>query len=195
MTQFATADNHFWHTAVIEKAGRPFADVEFMNEAMIELWNARVGKRDLIYHLGDFSFAGWDKSAEIFDRLNGKKVLVIGNHDSRQVRRLGWFEVHSMIRFTHDFAGALGAEGGGKRSVTLCHYPMEDWAGSYHGAIHLHGHSHGRQNGSSSTQKLDIGVDCWNYAPASFEEIGERLATLPAWVVPHNGTDLKPVSK
>lgn len=195
MTKFATADHHFWHTGIIAKCDRPFDNVEFMNEALIELWNARVKPRDLIYHLGDFSLCGWDKSVEIFDRLNGRKVLVLGNHDKFPIRRLGWYEVHTMMHFTHDFEGALGDEGGGKRLVTLCHYPMEDWRNSLSGAIHLHGHSHGRNNGSSSTQKLDVGVDCWDYAPASFEEIGERLASLPPWKVSHNSTELQPVSK
>lgn len=186
MTPFVTADHHFWHTGIIAKVSRPYADVEHMNEDMIGRWNAKVRPNDLVYHLGDFSFAGRAKTQPIFDRLNGRKVLVRGNHDPRQTLTLGWYEVHRMIHFTHDFAGALGAEGGGKRPVTLCHFPLEDWAGAHKGALHFHGHSHGRQNKSSSTQKLDVGVDCWDFTPASFDEIAARLNGLPEWQPSHN---------
>jgi calcineurin-like phosphoesterase family protein len=51
------------------------------------------------------------------------------------------------------------------------------WNASHHGALHFYGHSHGNLPGDS--QSLDVGVDCWDFRPASLAEIRARLATLP----------------
>ena len=61
--------------------------------------------------------------------------------------------------------------------VVLCHYAMRVWSRSHHGAIHLYGHSHGNLPGDS--QSCDVGVDCWDFAPVSIEEIRVRLARSP----------------
>ena len=51
-----------------------------MNEALIASWNARVGKNDLVYHLGDFAWGDW---RPILERLNGDIILISGGHDKR----------------------------------------------------------------------------------------------------------------
>ena len=61
--------------------------------------------------------------------------------------------------------------------IVLCHYAMRVWPGDRRGAVMLYGHSHGRLSGNS--QSLDVGVDCWGFAPASWSQVRERLATLP----------------
>ena len=40
---FFTSDTHFYHANIINFCKRPFANVETMNEALIENWNAVVG--------------------------------------------------------------------------------------------------------------------------------------------------------
>ena len=60
---------------------RPFQTTEEMDEYMILRWNETVKPSDEVYILGDFSFAGAEPTAEILRRLNGKKILIIGNHD------------------------------------------------------------------------------------------------------------------
>ena len=66
--------------------------------------------------------------------------------------------------------------------VVLCHYAMLVWSRSHHGAIHLYGHSHGNLPGDS--QSCDVGVDCWDFAPVSIEEIRVRLARSPGRAEP-----------
>ena len=51
---FFTSDTHFYHANIINFCKRPFANVETMNEALIENWNAVVGVDDIVFHLGDF---------------------------------------------------------------------------------------------------------------------------------------------
>ena len=46
---------------------------------------------------------------------------------------------------------------------------MESWVASFHGALHLHGHSHGRS--PKIKNRYDVGVDCWNFYPVTLEKI------------------------
>lgn len=96
MAVWFTADHHFGHARVIELAKRPFASVEEMDEAMIERWNARVAKGDLIYHIGDFAFTD---HMPYLSRLNGQKRLILGNHDhSNRVKKAkGWSTVDGLL--------------------------------------------------------------------------------------------------
>lgn len=76
-----TSDHHFGHKNIIEyeKKSRPFETVEEMNEIMIDRWNKVVKPQDKVYHLGDFAFG--KKNIAIAERLNGRKILILGNHD------------------------------------------------------------------------------------------------------------------
>lgn len=80
---FYTADLHFGHRSAIIFDNRPFADVDEMDNALIELWNQRVGDEDHVYIIGDFAFRN-EKSEEWYlQQLKGHKHLVIGNHDGK----------------------------------------------------------------------------------------------------------------
>lgn len=61
--------------------------------------------------------------------------------------------------------------------VVMCHYGLRIWPGMRGGAISLYGHSHSRLPGNS--RSLDVGTDCWGYAPVGIDAIRRRLATLP----------------
>ena len=49
---WVTADTHFGDTDAIVRFGRPFPDVQAMDEAMLESINARVDRGDVLLHLG-----------------------------------------------------------------------------------------------------------------------------------------------
>lgn len=166
MSIWFTSDTHFGHKRIIELANRPFTSVEEMDEKMIERWNWRVGRGDIVYHLGDFAFAD---HTPYLRRLNGQKWLVLGNHDhSNRVKKAdGWYSIDKLLHVKHIDDTPL----------VLCHYAMRVWNRSHYGAIHLYGHSHGNLPGDS--QSCDVGVDCWDFFPVSLEEIRMRLATLP----------------
>ena len=55
------SDLHIGHANAIRFDGRPFADVNEMNNAIIENWNSRVKTDDTVYILGDFI---WAKESE-----------------------------------------------------------------------------------------------------------------------------------
>ena len=162
-----TSDTHFGHKAIIRFCKRPFFSVEDMDETLIQRWNERVKPGDVVWHLGDFAF---HKSKEqlitLFNRLNGDKCLITGNHDHTDTRRLLWANTKALTTLNLD-----------KVPVVLCHYGMRVWDRSHHGSLHLYGHSHNTLPGDN--QSLDVGVDCWDFRPVNIDEIRARLKTLP----------------
>lgn len=99
MKIFIISDTHFGHEAIIRYCNRPFTSVEEMDQTMIKRWNETVSNNDIVIHLGDFALCGKDKTREIIQKLNGKKILIMGNHDnySEQFYRDAGF--HTVSRF------------------------------------------------------------------------------------------------
>ena len=161
-----TSDSHFGHARIIALCGRPFADVAAMDEAMVRRWNEVVAADDEVWHLGDFAAYRDGRAEGVFWRLNGRKSLIIGNHDEENeaVLALPWerVEKHCLVQ----------VEG---EPVFLCHYPCLSWPKIGKGAIHLYGHMHGRF--SATRQAIDMGVDVWDFRPQSLEAVKRRLRT------------------
>lgn len=68
----------------------------------------------------------------------------------------------------------------GGKLISLCHFPMRSWNQSERGSWHLHGHLHS-SNPLSNCQgylSLDVGVDAWNWEPASYEEVQYLLESI-----------------
>ncbi|WP_449411810.1 metallophosphoesterase family protein [Methylobacterium komagatae] len=163
MAIFFTADTHFGHAGILGAMGRPFASIAEHDSLLIEAWNSTVRPGDTVYHLGDFARGPAEAAERVFRRLNGRKCLVVGNHD-RKARRLPWAEQHEGI-----YEAAI--EG---RHVVMCHYPLRSWARCFRGSLHLFGHTHGRLPGT--TQSCDVGVDVWGYRPTSLSAILDQMA-------------------
>lgn len=53
MNTFFTADTHFSHARIIELCNRPFADIEEMDEEILERINSTVTEKDRLVILGD----------------------------------------------------------------------------------------------------------------------------------------------
>lgn len=77
---FFTSDQHFGHFNIIRLCSRPFGTVEEMDEALLSKWNAKVKADDIVYILGDLFFRA-AKIEPILKALNGRKHLIVGNHD------------------------------------------------------------------------------------------------------------------
>ena len=86
---FFTADMHFGHENVIKFDKRPFETVEEMDAELIRRWNAKVGKGDLVYVLGDMIWKTRNNDADTLIRsLNGQIILIKGNHALSQIKLL-----------------------------------------------------------------------------------------------------------
>ena len=131
-----TSDTHYDHANIIKYSKRPFKNVDEMNETMIKNWNSVVKHEDTVFHLGDFAFC--NDPGKFFHRLNGNKILILGNHDKQATKHLPWGSVHSYyeLRLNGKF-------------IILCHYAFRVFNKSHHGALNFHGHSHGSLPGNN----------------------------------------------
>ena len=181
---FFVSDTHFGHENIISFCGRPFASVDEMDEALIKNWNSIVSKEDTIIHLGDFTFYKDKKKIQsIFSRLNGHKCLIFGNHDTKEVKRLGWQWVKESHMLRHE-----------KSRIHLSHYSHRSWNGAHHGVLHVFGHSHGGLG--THGRSCDVGVDSWNYRPVLVDDLIEFLDGLEIYVEhPENKVLWKPPTK
>lgn len=163
------SDTHFGHKNIIEYANRPFSSVEEMDETMVTRWNAKVKPQDEVYHLGDFSFYDGRK---VFHRLNGRKHLIVGNHDNEKTLQLPWASAprhYKVINVNIPIGETVDTH-----RVVLFHYPIEEWAGQFKNrALHLFGHVHGKPLKPCEFTRFDMSVECWNYTPVTLEEILE----------------------
>lgn len=82
MRYFVIGDTHFGHSNIIKYCNRPFRDVEEMDRVLIKNWNETVSNHDIVIHLGDFALCARERAKEICSQLNGKKILIKGNHDN-----------------------------------------------------------------------------------------------------------------
>lgn len=159
---YFTADQHFDHARIIEYAGRRFASVEQMNEAMARQWNETVGPDDMVYHLGDVALASADRIAELVADLNGYKVLIVGNHDRspKRMMELGFDEAYKEA----EYAG-----------WQLLHWPPEELQRRT-----LCGHIHGLWvwRGTPQCPQINVGVDIWGYGPRTLQEIASRVTGI-----------------
>jgi len=92
MRHLISADYHLGHSRILEYSKRPFATAFEMNESIIKNHNERVKPDDIFIHNGDFCYkhnqsldeeAGGrpTKCDEWLARLNGQKIMIMGNHD------------------------------------------------------------------------------------------------------------------
>ena len=167
-----TADLHFGHNNIIKHDHRPFFDTEEMDKCLIDLWNGRVYKDDTVYIIGDFCFKNGKPEEWYLKQLKGHKILIIGNHDTEL------FKNPTAMSYFEDVQQILTISDQDKR-ICLCHYPLAEWDGYYHGVWHIYGHIHNNKNEAYSVMKdkeraLNAGCMINNYTPVSFKELYEN---------------------
>lgn len=166
---YFVSDTHFSHANILKYCNRPFSSIRDHDKTLIKNWNSAVKPEDTVYHLGDFGFAHHDVIANILQELNGKKIFIWGNHDKSMNKQL----IQKYFQFDKDIYEVKvdDEEMNVKQSIILCHYPFESWNKKYHGSWHLHGHCHGTVSSSDNMARLDVGVDCHNFKPISYDEV------------------------
>lgn len=169
---FFTSDNHFMHENIIEYENRPFTDVYNMNCEMIRLWNETVGKDDLVYIVGDLSFGNVEFTNQLLPVLNGKKVLVLGNHDqfvkSKKFDKSLFLEICNYKEI--DYKG---------KKFVMCHYPF---ASNDNKMINIYGHLHSNKIDDVHhcpmelpKNSYNVGADVNGFKPIHIDNILEKL--------------------
>lgn len=196
---FVTSDWHVGHSNSIGYDHRPFRNLNHMHQVLINNYNASVPKDGLCYFLGDL---GWSKSLEeVYPKLNGKKVVVLGNHDGSKQKfyDLGFDLVLNGVMITL-----------GKSIITMTHCPLrgvyregplnqdgevmkglkedDNWHGEkrhkeysfpdFGQTLHCHGHTHKRKENDVRTHnQWDVSVVGNDYRPISLSAIEAYIAT------------------
>lgn len=167
------SDLHFGHINIIKyypKTRGHFKDVDHMTEEMILEWNKTVRENDLTYILGDVAFLPSAKAVAIMRRLNGRKILIQGNHDLKILRDPVFFscfeEVHPYLRITYN--GQI---------VVMFHYPIYDHDQCGRGSIMLHGHRHGNPH-SIPGRIMDVGYDATGKIVTDLDSIIKKMQSI-----------------
>ena len=166
---YFTSDLHLGHRNIIRLCNRPFATIEEMDETLIRNWNAKVTNGDTVYILGDFCYKGGRATKWYLQQLKGRKVLIVGNHDGKTLQD------SETMKYFEDARPMMHVTDGDKQ-ICLCHFPIAEWNGYYHGSWHIYGHIHNRKNETyefmrTREKALNAGCMINNYAPATFSEL------------------------
>lgn len=127
-----TSDHHFGHSNILtfQSEQRPFATLEEMHAALIMRWNEVVKQKDTVYHLGDFCFGR--QHIKIASLLNGRKNLIMGNHDH-----------YPMAEYLPYFNKVMGAHYW--KQCVLTHIPVHPDNLGTRAFMNIHGHLHGNK--------------------------------------------------
>ena len=165
------SDLHFGHYNIIKYCNRPFKNTDEMDNQIIDRWNEKVTNADTVYILGDVALS--KSKIHLVERLNGKKHLILGNHDYHNLS-----EVENLNCFqTISYMDVIEIEG---KVITLCHFPMYSFIGDYL----IYGHIHNNEKDESwieirkHSNMLNACVEINGYIPATFEELKENNKKL-----------------
>lgn len=166
---FVTSDTHFGHKNICRGVTawrlpdgsvpidqtRDFNTIEQMNETIVSGINSVVGEDDVLIHLGDWSFGGFENIQKLRDRIVCKEIhLILGNHDEHiEKNRDGIQELFTSVNHYTKLMYKF-------ETLVLMHYPIDSWDGLNKGHIHLHGHCHlPQQKVFGKGRRMDAGID------------------------------------
>ena len=154
-----------------------------MNDTLVNNINEIVGENDILIHLGDWSFGGFESIEDFRNRILCKNVhLVFGNHDHHIRRNKG--DIQRIFSSCQDYLHLDIRKPEGKEvmkySMVCMHYPIASWDGMNDGVVHLHGHVHLPPHLRVSEGKaMDVGVDGNELYPISLEEVRNIMKDRP----------------
>ena len=177
---FFTSDTHFGHTNIIKYCDRPFKDQYEMNQQLVDNWNSVVPEDGIVFHLGDFALGLDTKSTQhVINSLNGKIHLIIGNHEKCALAKEYIVSLWESVNDVTEIEVEDDEITYGKQHIIMCHYPMITWNASHRGSWQLFGHVHGGLSNKGviqhPTASMDVGVDCHNYFPISYQQVKEQI--------------------
>jgi calcineurin-like phosphoesterase family protein len=157
--KFFSSDHHFFHANIIKYCNRPFKDVNAMEKEIIKKHNEVVKEDDEVFFLGDLAWTSnsrTERLESVINKMNGRKHLVLGNHDALKPFKyvdIGFTSVHTSLEvdgyiLNHDPCVATG-------------FPNKSY---------IVGHVHTLYRKCNNT--VNVGVDVWNFYPVDIDTIG-----------------------
>jgi calcineurin-like phosphoesterase family protein len=137
-----------------------------MNECLVDNWNEVVKPQDKVYHLGDVYMGGGyarEDTVRLLQSLNGKKRLILGNHDNGKDQILqNAFQKIDVWRMFPEFG------------LLLTHVPVHESTlgeGRFLEKKFLNVHGHIHNNESPSVHHQCVCVEHTDYRPVNIEEL------------------------
>jgi calcineurin-like phosphoesterase family protein len=159
MSEFFIGDTHFGHSKILdfEPSRRQLGNnIEAHDEELIRRWNSVVSPKDTVWHLGDVAFPR-PVLKEVIPRLNGKKNLVMGNHDLHGAKRYleaGFSELYGVVKL--------------KTGEVLSHVPLHPESAERWG-WNIHGHLHSAP--LDNFNYICVSAEMINFTPISYDKI------------------------
>lgn len=173
MKRYLIADTHFGHENIIKYESRPFNNVEEMNKQLIALWNSTVGKDDLVYILGDFTLSRrMDVIKNLVNALNGRKILIMGNHDTRKPK--DYIECGFEVATRKPMMVEPG--------VILMHEPFNEALLIAPNYIYFFGHVHSKPSIMDDFSNcMCVSVERIDYKPIDLDEFIRKINKRNKW--------------
>ena len=189
---FFTSDTHYNHANICSATTkwnnpvtcREFKTLEHMNSHLVGNINEVVGQDDILFHLGDWSFGGFESIEKFRSQIVCKNVhLITGNHDHHiENNHEGCQNLFSSVNKYLNLIVKynVGTPLMGEARFALMHFPLASWDNMARGAIHLHGHVHFNPNMRLQEGKMmDVGVDGNMLYPIQLQEVLRIMRDRP----------------
>ena len=188
---FFTSDTHYNHANICSATTkwkdpvtlREFKTLEHMNSHLAGNINEVVGQDDVLFHLGDWSFGGFESIEQFRNQIVCKNIHIItGNHDhhienNRSDCQKLFSSVNKYVELNVKWP--VGPEMKDATFV-LMHFPIASWNNMARGAIHLHGHVHFNPNMRLQEGKMmDVGCDGNMLYPIQMQEVLRIMENRP----------------
>lgn len=151
---FFISDLHFGHNRILHFSPlRGGGTTDEHNEWLVDRWNSRVQKRDVVYVLGDVAFG--KEALRYIPMLRGNKRLVAGNHDCyapELYQEAGFKLLPGLFRY---------------KEFWLSHAPIHP--DELRGKRNIHGHVHA--SSIDDSRYINVCVEALDGVPVSLEEI------------------------
>jgi len=189
---FFTSDTHYNHANICSATTkwtdpvtcREFKSLEYMNAHLVGNINEMVGQDDVLFHLGDWSFGGFEQIELFRNQIVCRNIHIItGNHDHHiENNREG---IQSIFSSVNKYLNLIvkynvGTPLQDEARFALMHFPIASWDNMARGAIHLHGHVHFEADKRIGKGKMmDVGCDGNDLYPIEMKQVLRLMDIQP----------------
>jgi calcineurin-like phosphoesterase family protein len=169
---FFASDHHLFQENILKflddngkRIRWQFDTLDQMHEHIIEKHNSVVKPGDKVYFMGDVTFKYHEPFNAVMRRLNGKKRLLIGNHDKLNPTLMMHFEKVLLWRVFKEF-GFIATH-------VPIHYESfrHKCTHNVHGHVHVRPVPHPEWPGKLDPRYINMSMEAIDYTPKSVEEI------------------------
>ena len=193
---YFSSDFHYHHSGIVKGSSswdnldncRPFETLEEHDKVLIDNINQTVGKNDILFSLGDWSFGNYKNNENITNIKKFREQIkcetihhILGNHCQEIRKNKGssrdlFTSISDYLEITVVEHPLEQNEKPLKQEIILSHYSFRTWNKSSHGSWMLYGHSHGNLPDIGG-KTMDVGVDTHTeFKPYSYQEIKEIMS-------------------